>query len=148
MCVNIFNSWEKPCYLVGVGITRALTIRCHHDTYVTIKYYCDFKNIATFCDISQCITSFPTSIFFPNFKWCPQKETLSTSVLSKKKDTFLCLFISLQLYFCKMGLSSRQTDQHIDNNRSILGVCVSIQYCHGKYHNTMLYQFVFPTPTI
>lgn len=30
------------------------------------------------------------------------------------------------------------------NKRSILGVHVSIQYCHAKYRDTMLYQFLPP----
>ena len=46
--------------LLGVGITRGLTIQYHHDTYVTIRYYCDFEHIAIFY-VSQFITFFPTS---------------------------------------------------------------------------------------
>ena len=74
---------------LGVGITRGLTIRYHHDTYVTLRYCCDFKYIAIFCYLSQFITFFPTSNF-SQFQNMSPKRKLSTSVLSKKIHFSVC----------------------------------------------------------
>ena len=74
------------------------------------------------------------------------KENFVNICFSKKIHFSVC---SSHFHFiaAKWGLSSRQTDQHIYHKRSILGVCVSIQYCHEKYRDTMLYRFFSPTPT-
>lgn len=109
------QGWESP-----EAHDTILSWHWSHDTMLLRlkKIFCD--NI--YCNL---LTSF-------NCRLCPQRKTLSTSVL--------CLFISLfwPTFYRSCWLLPLLTSQEKKN--------LYIKYCHGKYHDTM-YRFFSPTLT-